>query len=463
MATRKPVFTLTPTLQAMDLVEFANSFPDTQPFTKEPLVAYTDGRNFFVPRADGVKGWMSLNVAAMRRRLKKEGLKAKPRDGENLSQVDLALVEIENQGWVDYSGPLAGHKCGVVREGSGRTVLVTSEPRLTQPAVGSWETLKTFFEGLLNDTEAGIDQTHYFYAWVKCSIENLFSFTEGRAIYQPAAATAFCGPRDCGKTLLLELLQVVFGRSESAYLWLSGATDFNSELAGAELLTVDDDAGMTDYKHRRGMTNKIKNSLFSGQVKIHKKGAEAISLRPWWRLVFALNDEPEDLRVLPLIDDSMADKISLFRCLCGGVPMPQADRMARWQRLKSEIPAFLHWLINEHKIAPAYQDSRTGSKAFQHPQLIEALTALDPSASLLALIDEAMRARLPAKFTAREVEQILTERNSGTEREARKLLPYANSCGTYLARLATNSPKRVSVAGSSGGVNSYFITHPDAT
>ena len=103
-------------------------------------------------------------------------------------------------------------------------------------------------------------------------------------------------------------------------------------------------------------------------------------------------------------------------------------------------------------------DRRTGAKAYQHPDLVAALAAMDPAAKLLQLIDEQLENRLPGIFTASEIERYLTERDSPTCREARILLQYANSCGTYLARLAQTTPERVSLAGTLHRANKYRIS-----
>lgn len=237
-----------------------------------------------------------------------------------------------------------------------------------------------------------------------------------------------------------------------------GDTQFNSELIGAELLICDDESGQTDMRVRRSAANKIKASLFSAGVKGEQKGYEAFTCRPWWRIVFACNDEPEDLRVLPLLDDSMSDKLSLFKCFSHEIVMPDASRDERWEQIESELPAFAHYLLNEFEIPEEMRDRRTGAKAYQHPDLVRSLASLGYETKLLELIDEGMEDRLPGTFTAKQVQRYLTEQGSSTCAEAKKLLHYPTACGTYLSRLTTTAPDRVSVAGMSKGIQRYTIS-----
>lgn len=58
----------------------------------------------------------------------------------------------------------------------------------------------------------------------------------------------------------------------------------------------------------------IKKYLFAPHVRAHSKFREAVNMRPVHAVAIAVNNEPEHLQVLPAIDDSVADKISLFDC-----------------------------------------------------------------------------------------------------------------------------------------------------
>jgi hypothetical protein len=64
------------------------------------------------------------------------------------------------------------------------------------------------------------------------------------------------------------------------------------------------------------------------------------------------------------------------------MPMPAESAEEKekfWQTLTAEIPAFLHWLINDFTIEESWRDTRFGIKTFQHPTLMTELEELSPA------------------------------------------------------------------------------------
>lgn len=429
-----------------------NTEPDEVYFPSLATGKFYDGRSYYWPK-ENRPGYIKLTQVDLRRELKRMGLRSKPREDEPLSDVDQAISKINREHFVDRAGPLAGHGCGLVNDNkTGQTILVTSEPILIVPQAGEFPTIEAFITDLLQE------QAPYLLAWLAVSLRNLYGFIGDKELYQPAPALALCGPRQCGKTLLIEILGALFGRKQSCYHWLVGITNFNSELMGSELLTCDDESGNTDMRIRKSVGNRIKSSLFSGSVKGEQKGKEAFTARPWWRIVIATNDEPEDLRILPPYDDSMMDKLSLFKCHAHEIVMPDATSTERWERIEEELPAFAYYLVHEFTVTPEMQDRRTGARAYQHPDLVTALASLGSEIKLLELIDEVIDDRLPGTFTAREIQQAVTDSSASTSFDARKLLSWPTACGVYLSRLTTTAPDRVEPAGVVRGTAKYKIS-----
>lgn len=408
-------------------------------------------KSYLWPKED-VPGYKQLNLTDIRRELKGLGYSAKVEQGELLSPLDQHLSWIFKEHYVDRSGPIAGHRCGLVLdEKTGQKLLVTNEPQLIEPVKGDFPTIRQFLGDLLGE------DANWLIAWLAVGLRNLRGFMYGRELYMPGPAIALCGPRQCGKTLLIEIIGRLFGRKQSCYNWLLERTNFNSELIGTELLVCDDESGNTDLRARRNVGNRIKSALFSGTVKGEKKGKEAFTTRPWWRIIIACNDEPEDLRVLPPIDDSMVDKISIFKCHRNQIVMPEASRTERWAQLEAEMPAFAYFLEYEYQIPEEMKDLRTGAKAYQNPEILSALSSLGAEMQLLQLIDDVMWHRLPNTYSARDVEKYLKDPDSTTCYEARQLLRFPTACGVYLSRLATVAPERVIPKGQKYGINQYEI------
>jgi len=112
-------------------------------------------------------------------------------------------------------------------------------------------------------------------------------------------------------------------------------------------------------------------------------------LRPFWRVTISVNDEPENLMILPPLDDSILDKIMLFK-----VARPNClptDALSERQRFGSaidrELPAFIHFLVHEHRIRAALVSGRTGIKSYHNPELTEGVEDLSPEAALISMLE----------------------------------------------------------------------------
>ena len=118
--------------------------------------------------------------------------------------------------------------------------------------------------------------------------------------------------------------------------------------------------------------------------------------------------------------------------------------------LRQELPAFIHWLMNEFVIPEALENDRCGIQHWHHPELLAAIRELSPHARLLSLIDKelfhARNLKLPWEGTADELEHTLTGSLSEVRQETAKLLCWNNACGTFLGRLTKDVPERIKSA-----------------
>lgn len=418
---------------------------------------FYDGRGFYMD--EGAVYVPLPDVASVRRHLKSMGCSGE-KDLYGLLPEEHALNRIQTAQFVSYAGPLAGYRRGLHAMNGGKRVLVTESPAIPNSKAGEWDTLKAVLCGLLADKDERQIQT--FFGWIKTAYQSLKA---GR--YRPGQALALAGPAGCGKSLLIDLLRVILGgRSAGAYEWLSGRTNFNLSCAAAELLVIDDKAGSSDPRARATLAANLKSSLFAGDVRIEGKHKNAFDCRPWWRLVFALNDEPENLLVLPPLNEDVRDKIILLRCRPFSLPMPAhtlEEKEAFWQALVSQMPAFLHWLEG-WQIPAQIREDRCGVTYYHHPALVEGLQAMAPESQLWQHIVEAgevFQIQFPSKLTANEIQSIVTAPDASNCHAARRLLNWHGACGGYLARLAHAQPERVRKAGKLNGIERWeLLPHP---
>ena len=380
---------------------------------------------------------IEITETALTRHLSLAGYVNDREDG--LFALDAELNRIQCTQDVLYAGPLAGHKVGR-QQMCGQRVLVTRAAQLIQPATGDCPTIEQLILGLLDDEEH--NQISYLLGWLKVGYEALLN-----GQLRPGQALAIAGPRDCGKSLLQHLItEILGGRAAKPYRYMSGATEFNGDLFGAEHLMIEDEVAFTDIRARRHFGARIKDFTVNTVQSCHGKNRPAVSLKPFWRVTITLNDEPENLLILPPIDDSLEDKLMLLKASKATLPadIGTADgRQRYWAQLMQELPMFLNLLVN-YRIPSALQSGRFGVKHFHHAALIAALTEMSPEMRLMGLIDAALEEQKHGgqwTGTATELEQMLSETKVGFE--ARRLLDWNNATGTYLGRLAKKLSHRV--------------------
>jgi hypothetical protein len=393
--------------------------------------------------------WISLNETQYKRWLKEAGFGSTVAKGEFLSPQEVCLQDLQRNRGVAWAGPLAGYKAGPY-EMSGQPILVTTSPKIIEPVPGDWSMLKDVIEGVLGGDK---EQVVHFLGWLKFGYEAL---RVGRR--QPGQVVVFCGPHGSGKSLVQHVVtQVLGGRSAKPYQAMSGGTSFNSDLFGAEHLVVEDEQASTDIRTRRNFGCQIKNVTVCVDQRLHAKFHAALVLRPFWRMSVSLNSEQENIMIIPPLDDSLEDKIMIFRAVWHKMPMltgTAEQRDAFWAALVAQVPAMLAELV-AMEIPAELKCERFGVKHYHHPEIVRMLNEVAPEFRLLALIDATLFAPTDAGLpvvgeglpewtgTAEALQAILTGMSSGHGYEARQVLSWANACGTYLGRLAKNRPDRV--------------------
>ena len=398
---------------------------------KPPQVFY-DGSGYYL---DNQKEYIPINEASTKRHLRNFGME---RD-----EIEEALCNIQTKNFIGFAGPLAGKNRGI-HETNGQKVLAINSPEIIQSKKSDFPNLKAVIEGLLGPDSI---QVPIFYGWLKVARAGLLSGERS-----PGQVLALAGKAGCGKSLLIDLLeQLLGGRRANPYKFFTGRTGFNADLAGAELLAIDDDAGSTDIRARKALGAAIKANLFAGAVSIEGKYRTAFSFKPFWRMVMALNDEPEELLLLPPINDNdIADKITLFKCQHFNFPQgieTETEKAAFFNRMVSEMPGFLDFL-EQWEIPEELKERRCGVIHYHEPSLMESLGSLAPEAALRGLIDQANdygSLPLPWDGTAAELKAILYSCEI-TRRDSDKLLgSWLPSTGTYLGKLCGQGVEKLKV------------------
>lgn len=419
--------------------------PAPKPFDVDMHFDHSAGCYF---RRDQDQRYIKATVASARRYLRTLGFSAKGPEGQP-SEVDRVLEFVETRQNCDYAAPLAGHSAGLY-EMQGRRVLVTSSPRMIDPAPGSWDTLRAFFDGLL-----GEDQCRWFFAWLRIAIEAVRHNRHRRG-----QALIIAGPPNCGKSLCQAIItELLGGRSASPFAFLCGRTEFNSETFAAEHLTIEDQAASSDPRVRKKFGAEIKGLVANMIQRCHAKNREALNLSPIWRVSITLNDDAASLLVLPQWEEGLRDKLMLLHARAFRMPVdtstPSGEEML-WRQLCGELPAFVHHLEGL-TIPEEMRDTRFGVRAYHNPDLLEMMDAASDEMKLLEIIDAALFTDPQAdswQGYARELEDAL-----GHASGLRQLLAYGNTCGSLLGILSKKT-RRVEKLPMLHGIQRWKINPP---
>lgn len=395
-------------------------------------------------------GYHNLLIGRLKSHLRKLGL------GDD-ADIENVIVNAEKHSKVSFCGPLAGIPEGHYYR-KGVSYLCDQGPILIEPVKGDWSTIRDWMNAMFApdvwNSEVGDYQLNTVMGWLKVGAEALRNNT-----FQVGQLLALAGASGSGKSLFQSLIitPMLGGRSANPFKYLSGGTDFNANLYGAEHLTLDDEALSKKTVGRVEFGQKLKGLLVAGDSGdfLHAKGLDGVNIRVQQRVSMSLNDDEADLAVLPpLSQRSIADKISLIRCACDSIPMPTSSN-AEFDALKAqiavEIPAFLYYLLHEYEIPVEVMNDRYGVASYKNPDLAEAIHDVADESQLELFIDEVLFRRSSVtewSGTTHELTEALSyDWNKSCCRQAKELLSsHRRKADSLLTILHRNSPGRYSVA-----------------
>ena len=388
---------------------------------------YEDEDRTFWLKSESTGHYIRCDRTMMRMKLRQLGFAHTSEDG-SLPEVDAELLRIIEENHVIYAGPLAGKPAGLLAENP--RVLVTSDPKFIRPEPGDWSDLENFFSMLLGDQDV------WLYGWLHIAYEALYN-----GVVRPGQILAIAGEPGCGKSLAQVLISELFGRSCKPFRYMSGGSSFNGDLFMAEHLCIGDEAAGTDIRTRRHFGKELKQVASEPSHSCHKKGCDAFNLSPFWRCTITLNDDGENLLVLPPMDTSMMDKTILLKAIkATDESMKDGFKTQLKQRLVAQLPAFAAWLL-EIEVPSELADDRYGIKSWQHPELMAMLGEHSPEERLWELIVEVLLSgkEKRVEMTAAAIEEALM----AGHRSAGKVFTFATACGVYLGRLEAKKDGRV--------------------
>jgi len=416
--------------------------------------AYYDHRrgNYLI---DSRHGWTQLSKEDLLLHMRSQGYDHNRANGElSLLEVELLKLQIHNK--IDFSGSVAGHKKGIVTMGGSR-VLVTQGYREIIPVRKPWPLFEQFLVNLFDRIDKA--QKPIFYSWCQVYLRSLHA-----NIFMPGQALVLAGPHKCGKSFLQNLLTHLFGgRSANPWPYMSGSTEFNSELCAAEHLQVEDPA-VSKLSDRLDFSARIKQLTVNEIQPCHGKNRDIITIQPRFRLSISINDDSYNVRAVPPMDDSTADKFDIFRCAQNSVPCDSNDPEVREKfrlAIIDELAGFAWFLLNEWRIPVELQSGRFGVTHYHQPEILDEINSQSPEFDLLNLFDENPHcffkdSRTPWTGSTKRLCSKFSD--IGLDHEAQKLSKSERTVGLRMASLARKCPTRVHYKRTE--TSRYWIVYP---
>ena len=352
----------------------------------------------FVRWKDNEKKYVVRDVTTLRRDLAAEaGLNPERKKGELLSEIDVALHDITTRREVDYAAPVLFFPHGPMRVDGGTHVLNTSvvrvlapsekfldddryewgNPRVKEAFPFIYGLISTMFELDQNEAERRlaskfsepVDETsnlqlQVFLSW-------LSAFYSGSALLSPTQGQCLvvAGPSGVGKTFLFNnVVGPLMGGALDADSYYVNGDKFTGSLFDAPIHLIDDKICDLDYKLRTAFTTRLKVVVATARLRYEEKYRNAVPSVPWLgRVVICCNMDPRSLSILPDLEQSNADKITMLKT--GPVKYDFfANRADNVKKVREELPKFARFVL-EYKRDSKFFDKRMGVKAYQHPDM----------------------------------------------------------------------------------------------
>lgn len=402
---------------------------------------------------EGHDEWMNYSEVQLSRELRHAGVRKDVFNAQGLTMVENSFRKIMKERNVHFAGEIAGYPVGTY-EILGLRVLVTRGPKIPKPVKMAFPAVERFLDSLL------LGERKYFDAWVKSALQAL----KAGSPFRPGQVLCMAGPPGCGKSLLQDIItEILGGRSAKPYRYLTGETNFNSDLFRAEHLVIEDEVASVDMRTRRHFAASIKGLCVNRVQSFHPKGKESMPMSPFWRLSISVNDDQDHLMVIPPLDDSLVDKIILLRAAQAVFPFAADDLNARRafrEQLSRQLPGYLFWLRG-WKLPASLQDQRFGCVAYQNEDLKQSLMDLEPEHKLWTLIQ--CLGIIPTGCqgwtgTSAKLEMLMREKDRSGE--VSRICYFTTACGVLLAKLAKIYPQNVIAMGSKGRSKNFQIILP---
>jgi hypothetical protein len=339
---------------------------------------YYDGLRFYTKNESGK--WVEWEKGDFSQKLRTKGFDPGKSKGATCSELDLAEIMVKEQRRVEYARKLVHFPKGVTTW-RGRKFLNMGAPEPVQPAppLGapmSWEDGNAHFpliKGVMDsfftddDGEDKYNQRIHLFAWLR---QFYISGLECRPTQGQVIVIA--GPPNKGKSLLSDgIIGGLMGGCEDGTDHFVENSRWTANIAESPVIYIGDGLATADNRKKDNFSNLIKKYSANGTMRLNQKFSKEGDV-PWFgRIIVSCNDDSESLQILPNMDISNREKVSLFKTSDVQYPFPERHQIDK--ALARELPFFGRFLLDWKP--PEYTQAvvkRFGTEHFHHPELFSA-------------------------------------------------------------------------------------------
>jgi hypothetical protein len=318
-----------------------------------------DGK-WYCKREEG--DWAYKKDGEVRTYLGTKGISILRNEETGLSTADYEMERMFQTNLVDFAQEIAGYVSPGEYHIGNNKVLVTKGAVLVELKEGSKDDFKDLYNFLQNAFK-DVDQLNAFLGWLKQAVVTLRYSRPPN--WKHGNALILIGESGKGKTSLQHLITAALaGRMADPKLSFKGQTSFNEQLCENEHWMLSDPGHKGTKEERDSFLGTMKACVANVWQGCHAKGKKEINLPTFRRLTISLNPDPTALAIIQGMESGTLEKTLILNFEDAGKYRPDGPgglEYDAWEALmRSQLPYFLHWLVNSYSIPESVADPRYG-------------------------------------------------------------------------------------------------------